>query len=163
MTHIKSLLICLFCLNFYFTIRYTWLTGNWRSPCQVVGQSRQSWSWWRAGGWRGKPPHCRQTGFHQTDDRVSHLGERGKGKRDMKGQMRLAVKVSNGVFYFFGNCSAFKLKAANTAVVFHGWIISCFIGSSWFPLFLFFVSSTVLKCTLSTHKNKKVTCKAINA
>lgn len=66
----------------------------------------------------------------------------------------LAVKVHLMFFFFFFlNCflSACNLKAAKIAAVFYGWIISCFIGTSWFP----FVFPAVLKLSLSTHENRK--------
>lgn len=49
------------------------LTGSWRSRCPGAGRSRRSWNWRTAGGWRARPPRCRQTGFLQTAARASHL------------------------------------------------------------------------------------------
>lgn len=49
------------------------LTGSWRSRCPGAGRSRRSWKWRTAGGWRARPPRCRQTGFLRTAARASHL------------------------------------------------------------------------------------------
>lgn len=99
-------------------------------------------------------------GSHHTADKLGstkltiwHHTCGTEDKQDTWGDMRTSSEGSSDGFVFFLNCflSACNLKAAKIAAVFYGWIISCFIGTSWFP----FVFPAVLKLSLSTHENRK--------